>query len=246
MSSKQHFRLPFGFRVQREADWVAVLALAITLMLAIFQVRQAVVGPEVKLLDPKVAAIFEFRCGSTPPNIEISIPMGFANVGAVDYDAIVSEILVTLRVDGRKLDFEAETVALFPSRSRTINQNESVVHPCTAGRATLKGFEIEKSARGNAGAVPLNIRAGSAKSELIWFIPIVLRESSGVMAKSQKNIVNLESFLSWVGDSSTIFFDFSVKVFEEKTIRKICRVAFSQSEKNILMKQRWFQPGMQC
>lgn len=244
MPDERYFQLPFGFRIQREADWVAVLALLITLVLVSFEVRRAFVGADVKLLYPGALAVFEHQCGHVPPNVEVAIPIGLANVAPQNYDAIVSNMSVILSIGSRMLEFEPSIVAVI--QSPDVEASPNVVHDCSSDRRTLAGFEIVKVPHGKTEAVPINVKAGSAESRSVWFIPKLIRESNGALSNMQPNLVSVIDLLDIETETSRIFMDISIEIYQHGRISEMCSFAFTKRERDLLREQKWISPGIQC
>ena len=241
MPNKDHFLLPFGFKVQRQADWVAVLALTITLLLAWIQIREAfLLTSEVKLLDAQSVTVFEFKCGKAKPHIELAIPIGLANVGAIYHDAIVTDVRVTLLSGKKAIEFGPGSTAMFPSSERAVDEYLAKTHACTAGRASLKRFELVQTPQ--VGAVPLNVKAGSATMHLIWFIPTLKRESRGQLSEEQPNRMNAIQFLNWAGNEQQLFIEIEVDIFEQEPVGKRCSFAFTALERSIFSDLKWIRP----
>ena len=269
MPNNEHFKRPFRIKIQRQADWVAVLALMITLVLATIRICEFFfLEPEVKLLDPKMISVFEFKCGkasdktdeaqrkpadnldkgvesqgkTNKPNIELALPISLVNTGPSNHDGIVTDVRVTLRSGKEAIKFGPESTALFPSSERGRGDYGEKVYACSAGRAMLKGFEIVRAPQSNIGAVPLNVKAGSAELNLIWFIPELARDLTGKLLDDQPNRKTLKEFFSWTEKKERLFIDIGVDVLGQDSIKMTCSFAFADQERKLLKKQKWITP----
>lgn len=250
MANSNGTRLPFGIRVERKVDLASIIALVFTAGLYVVEIREGMVGAETRLLNPRIITLFEFQCGGAEPNVEVVLPVALVNVGASGYDAIVSDIRVSLAANGDALGqqggalwFEAFAVAEMGKEE----QAEAVREPldCSADQMVLKALTVRRDGNSPPGAVPVNVSARSSWSRPVWFRPRLVKGLDGELAAQQGNLVSRAMLLKFL-HNNVVFLNIRVDVFEDQSVERSCSFALGQRERKYFIKQGWVSPEVRC
>ncbi|MEM8555554.1 MAG: hypothetical protein AAGF71_12120 [Pseudomonadota bacterium] len=197
----KYLRIPgIGLKIDLRADFLALTAFILSIIVALYQLTGFLVGPNVVLFSPPQILLRFDGTNSTERILRIGARMAFINSGQLGYNASIAEERVEYTLDDRLYIQKWQT---YQSFSRE-------------GNALVPLLRSD--------AHPIQVNAGGSVSHETYFAPHPERCHSQPNCQKWRNNHNAKSFLTSISRVDFVDFLFVAQIYGSDEIHVLCRV----------------------